>query len=77
MQVVADGFVACLDCAHYRIRDAGALGGLGFGLCAKSRSRALHTSAVYRRKCSIFVEAEDAVRASRAAWNEKRRGKRL
>lgn len=64
--------VVCMDCAHLRLKDAGAMGRLGFGLCALSPSRASFPSSVYLRQCDKFQEAAADVRAARTAWLDKR-----
>ncbi|MDN8030311.1 hypothetical protein QZN17_17250 [Burkholderia multivorans] len=69
---VAQKTVRCIDCAHYQLKDAGAMGRLGFGLCALSPSRASFPSSVYPRQCDKFSEAAADVRAARTAWLDKR-----
>lgn len=60
--------VRCIDCAHYRMKDAGPMGRPGFGLCSKSTSTATFESSSYPRQCAQFGQAAEDVRAARAAW---------
>ena len=69
---VAQKTVRCIDCAHYRLKDAGAMGRLGFGLCALSPSRASFPSSVYPRQCAQFRLADEKTLGARRAWLEKR-----
>lgn len=64
--------VQCINCAHYRMKDAGPMGRLGFGLCAKSTSTSTFESSSYPRQCSQFGQAAADVRAARADWLERR-----
>jgi len=66
--------VRCMDCMHFRLKDAGAMGRLGFGLCEQSTERASFMSSTYPRQCGKFAEAAADVRAARAAWLKKYEG---
>lgn len=73
MQVEATT-VRCIDCAHYRMKDAGQMGRLGFGLCAKSTSTAMFESSTYPRQCPMFGPAAENVKAARLDWLNGCRG---
>ena len=74
MPLNADNTVKCIDCAHYRMKDAGQMGRLGFGLCAVSTSTASFPSSVYPRQCEKFCQSDEKTAAARRAWLEKREG---
>lgn len=60
----------CIDCAHYRLKDAGPLCRMGFGVCGKSTETASFPSAVYPRECGKFDKAPARVIAARVAYLE-------
>jgi len=66
--------VRCIDCAHFRLKDAGQMGKLGFGLCATSTSTSSFPSSVYPRQCSKWALADEQTLTARRAWMEKREG---
>lgn len=72
MQVNSDKTVMCIDCAHYRLKDAGTIARLGFGLCAMSPSTSFFPSSVYPRQCAQWRQADEKTLGARRAWLEKR-----
>jgi hypothetical protein len=65
-------YVRCVDCDHFRLKDAKDMAKFGFGLCAKKKVVHEFMSATYPRKCKRWVIAADDVLAGRKAWLEKR-----
>ncbi|AJE99626.1 hypothetical protein [Pandoraea apista] len=74
MPVNADDTVKCIDCAHFRLKDAGQMGKLGFGLCAMNPSTSSFQSSVYPRQCAQWRLADEQTLGARRAWMEKREG---
>lgn len=74
MPVNADDTVKCIDCGHYRMKDAGQMGKLGFGLCAMNPSTSSFQSSVYPRQCAQWRLADEQTLGARRAWMEKREG---
>jgi len=73
MPVNTDNAVQCIDCTHFRLKDAAEMGRHGFGLCALSPSRANFPSAVYPRQCAQWREADAQILSARRAWNQTHR----
>lgn len=67
---VAETAVRCIECAHYRLKDAGPLCSMGFGVCGKSDETASFPSAVYPRQCEKYSKAPDRVIALRHRYLE-------
>lgn len=64
--------VRCIDCAHYRLKDAREMAKFGFGLCAMNPSTSSFPSSVYPRQCAQFRLADEKTLGARRAWLEKR-----
>ena len=64
--------VRCVDCDHFRLKDAKDMAKFGFGLCALKKNGHEFMSATYPRECKQWVIAADDVLAGRKAWLEKR-----
>ncbi len=63
--------VRCVDCDHFRLKEAGKMAVHGFGLCAPARAPYAFLSAVYLRACQRWIPAKGEVLAERLAWLEK------
>jgi len=63
--------VVCMDCAHLRLKDAGPMGQMGFGLCAARRSTSQFMSSVRPRQCAKFSAGAADVVAARRAWLDR------
>lgn len=72
MPVAADETVKCIDCAHFRLKDAGQIGKHGFGLCAASHDTSSFPSLEHPRQCAQFRMADEKTLGARRAWLEKR-----
>ena len=66
--------VVCMDCAHLRLKDAGPMGQMGFGLCAARGATYQFMSSVYPRQCAQFAAGPADVVAARRAWADAQRG---
>lgn len=69
---VAEKTVQCIECDHFRLKDAREMAKFGFGLCAPEKVSYRFHSSVYPRQCDKFSEAAADVRAARTAWLDKR-----
>lgn len=60
------GAVRCVDCGHFRLKDAKDMAKFGFGLCALKKNGHEFMSATYPRECKQWViAADDAPLAAR------------
>lgn len=66
--------VCCVECDHFRLKDAADMAKFGFGLCAPKKNGHEFMSATYPRECKQWSIADDDVLAGRKVWLEKRIG---
>lgn len=71
MQIKVDDTVMCIECDHFRLKDAGQMANHGFGLCDKFPRKSTFMSSLYPRRCGKWRMAGEKILVARRAWVNK------